>query len=508
MDKYHKHHSHSGAGSAFSLRTLRKSTLFKLAAAAAILYVGRSIFFSPSTDSSSRLQMLAEEPVSEVVQSPGEYVPDLDILEDMLVDPTSSHGPTPFLQSIRICMWHDDGPSDGTGGDNPSLSVGAHMTAAAEWVRTAFHDAATYNKNDRSGGLDGSVQFEGTREENLSNLKDSGVPFNVEFFRQYMAPGVSLADIIALAAVASVKVCSGPAVPYKYGRVDATAANEPNLVPLETEHVDKQMDKFARMNFTKEEAIAMVACGHTLGRVHHHNKPKLVPSNKYYTGFFDDSYARFDNNIAKNYVNGGGNIVNPLANPDGPRELGAMSDADLFASDKNVTIKRLAKSSTYFAATCQRVFDKMINGMTNFKNPKQKTLQGPIRFRTLRLPYYDWSLDPSSSTLKGYVKYFSSSIPNNEIIRLEIFYTDAKMGKIVKALDLIAGDNWKPPVYSMETTPVWGLTTQIPVSFTFDAAHGVQYVFARSHAADGTVAWSNSSITGKGSYAASIPPLI
>ena len=86
----------------------------------------------------------------------------------------------------------------------------------AGWVRTMWHDFATYNQNDGSGGVDGSIIFELDRLENTR--LDTPTYYLANKASEY---GVSLADTIALAAIIAIRSCGGPKIPFYYGRDDA-----------------------------------------------------------------------------------------------------------------------------------------------------------------------------------------------------------------------------------------------------------------------------------------------
>lgn len=93
---------------------------------------------------------------------------------------------------------------------------------AAEWVRTAFHDMATYDAATGVGGLDASIQFETNRAEN------AGDAFNAtfEFTNNYFSTRSSAADLVALSTVVAVGACGGPKIPLRVGRIDATEGGE------------------------------------------------------------------------------------------------------------------------------------------------------------------------------------------------------------------------------------------------------------------------------------------
>lgn len=110
---------------------------------------------------------------------------------------------------------------------------------AAEWVRTAFHDAATHDAASRSGGLDASIQFELDRPENLgaalnNTLADISSSVNIRS---------SASDLLALSLVMAVARCGEMRVPLRLGRKDATEAG-PKGVPEAHTDLDTTRKRF------------------------------------------------------------------------------------------------------------------------------------------------------------------------------------------------------------------------------------------------------------------------
>lgn len=64
----------------------------------------------------------------------------------------------------------------------------------------------------------------------------------------------------------------------KGGRVDAVRGG-PSGLPQPHDGINKMITNFNRMGFNKEDMIALVACGHTLGGVHHADFPEHVDRN-------------------------------------------------------------------------------------------------------------------------------------------------------------------------------------------------------------------------------------
>ncbi|KAK7223112.1 hypothetical protein V2G26_011115 [Clonostachys chloroleuca] len=246
---------------------------------------------------------------------------------------------------------------------------------AAEWVRTAFHDMATFDHTTGKGGLDASIMFETESGEN------AGTAFNstLSDIWEFVSPRTSVSDMIALGLVAAVASCGGPEVPLRLGRVDATEAG-PLGVPEPQDSLETIQADFDRMGLTTEEMIALVACGHTLGGVHSEDFPDITgpedvsPSN---VPKFDNTHAEFDTAVVDEYLNNKG--INPLVF--GKNET-TNSDKRVFAADGNATMHKLADAAT-FKSTCAEVFEKMINVV-----PSTVTLSEPIQLIKVK-PYLD-----------------------------------------------------------------------------------------------------------------------
>lgn len=226
---------------------------------------------------------------------------------------------------------------------------------AAEWIRTAYHDMSTHDKTKGTGGIDASIQFELSRDEN------EGAAFNRSFasFYSYYNNHVSMSDLIAMSVVAATDSCGGPKVDLYAGRVDATEAG-PWGVPKPDQNITHHTKIFARQGFNTEEMITMVACGHTLGGVHHEDFPQIVgdpdatPGNT--TQFEGNGSAfKFDNNVVTEYLDG--TTQNPLVVS---HNNTFNSDKRVFGADGNKTVRALADPAV-FQAKCADIFARMIN---------------------------------------------------------------------------------------------------------------------------------------------------
>ncbi|KZV86380.1 heme peroxidase, partial [Exidia glandulosa HHB12029] len=214
---------------------------------------------------------------------------------------------------------------------------GKNRNNAADWIRTAYHDMATYNIEDGTGGLDASIQFEMDRDENPGD----GFSNTITFFQSLYATDddvaqyVSLADLIALGLVSALEMNDGPSLPFRGGRIDATEANAPG-VPNPTQSVEEHTASFARQGFNATEMIELIACGHSFGGVQNAAFPLVVDKvdgSAQGNVPFDSTPLHFDNNIATEFLDG--TTQNPLVVS---KNVSALSDARIFASDGNVTI--------------------------------------------------------------------------------------------------------------------------------------------------------------------------
>ncbi|KAK7053581.1 peroxidase [Favolaschia claudopus] len=270
--------------------------------------------------------------------------------------------PSPQLDALEQVRWEQIGltaflqPCNTFSFDPQRARSG--RSNAADWIRTAYHDMATFNIGDGTGGLDGSIRFE-EEQARAENVGDG-------FKNTFSAIGgtsnryVSIADAVAVAAVLSFSNCGGPEIPFRGGRVDAIEPNAPG-VPEPQDSLDSHISSFARQGFTKEEMIGLVACGHSFGSVQHASFPNIAPevddpNNTQSNAHFDTTPATFDNNIATEYMTG--TTVNPLVV--GLNET-TNSDKRIFGSDGNVTMRSFADSPEVFASTCAHLMARMID---------------------------------------------------------------------------------------------------------------------------------------------------
>ena len=237
-----------------------------------------------------------------------------------------------------------------------SNGAGPGRNAAAERIRTAFHDMSPGNVVRKTDGLDASIIFEFGGDN-----PGPGFPSTVTANVPYLSSRSSMADLIALGVYTSVRSCGGPAVSMRGGRVDATERG-PAGVPQPQNTVFTFQNQFLRMGFNQAEMIALVACGHSLGAVHTSNFPLIVPQGSTPGGYqeFDttavDNNPAFDSKIAQEYL--AGTTKDALVvGPSVARRQN--SDFVVFNSDRNVTITQMADPVTY-KSRCSTLLQRMV----------------------------------------------------------------------------------------------------------------------------------------------------
>lgn len=219
--------------------------------------------------------------------------------------------------------------------------------AARLWIRAAFHDAGTFNLRDRSGGMDGSLQFE------LSRTENRGLAGFVGFVRSVARQTkVSVADTLAYSGVRAVDLCNGGDInaQFKFGRKDARVANKPGLLPDPRIGTKAVIDMFVtRQGFTKEETLALVAGAHSAAKVHPQNHPGAAFVAGVTRPFpLDSTVDDIDNKFFTQ-------IRDPRARRI-PGDVNMMRDTDIAK-----LAVQFQSNNTAFLISFQRSFLKMIN---------------------------------------------------------------------------------------------------------------------------------------------------
>ncbi|KAK0212133.1 heme peroxidase [Desarmillaria ectypa] len=297
---------------------------------------------------------------------------------------------------------------DGVVPCNFDAGLGKGRQAAAEWVRTAFHDMITHNAADGTGGLDASIMFETDRPENPGDAFDGTFGFMYSLY----GAQISMADLLALGVFVSVRSCGGPQIAMRAGRVDATTAG-PAGVPQPTDDLDTIVARFATAGFNATEMIQMVACGHTLGGVHSVDFPDITGDNSSTNSvYFDSTFSSFDSAVVTDYLDG--TTENPLVV--GPERTN--SDLLVFSADGNATMQSLSDTNT-FANTCQTILQRMIEVV-----PSSVTLSEVIDPIPIKPVAIQLTFDSSGTlTFTGEIRVLISDRNDTDLI-VQLHYAD------------------------------------------------------------------------------------
>ncbi|KAE9408320.1 heme peroxidase [Gymnopus androsaceus JB14] len=263
------------------------------------------------------------------------------------------HWPNPLLS------WSDQQLYEGLlGSAVANCNPRDDSTISAQWLRLAYHDMATHDVDDGTGGLDASIMYELDRAQNVGqDLVESLGDFNAFLT---ITPFFGMADTIALGTVLAVVGCGGPIIPFSAGRVDATVAG-PATVPEPQQDLATHIELFRQQGFNETEMIALVACGHTIGGVTQVDFPTIITDPSVVVDTFDTTPA-FDNAIISEYLQNTTQDVLVV----GPN-ITTRSDFRIFSSDGNVTMQSLLSPDT-FSETCTALLQRMINTVPSTVN--------------------------------------------------------------------------------------------------------------------------------------------
>lgn len=116
-------------------------------------------------------------------------------------------------------------------------------------LRYAWHDAGTYNKENKTGGPNGSIRHD-TEFSHGANTGLDTARKNIENVKSQF-PNVSYADLIQIGGYAAVEYAGGPRMSFRFGRLDVAASDctEDGRLPDAAQGVDHLRFIFYRMGF-------------------------------------------------------------------------------------------------------------------------------------------------------------------------------------------------------------------------------------------------------------------
>ncbi|KAJ7803444.1 heme peroxidase [Mycena olivaceomarginata] len=350
------------------------------------------------------------------------------------------HWPSPLIDQVEGLLF--EGRGEGRP-DNDLLDLVGKLaqcqsgslgeSGAAEWIRFAYHDAATHNVDDGTGGLDNSLLLELGRDENIGvGMKHAKADFG-HFPNKYL----SFSDVTAVGVALASAQCEGPIVPIRAGRLDAAVAG-PFGVPRPEQTLAEHTESFRLQGFNPEEMIALTACGHSVGGVRSNDFPAMVPG---IPGVAADNFILFDtttaldNTVVREYLDG--TTKNPLVVD---KNATLISDFRIFSSDGNVTMNKLADPET-FDQTCSRLLAQMIDTV-----PSNVHLTDVIDPIPHKVDGVQLSIGASSLLLRASLRFLDQNDNRNVTIHWEdkarvTTTLSARLGLFVTKYDFQVGVN-------------------------------------------------------------------
>lgn len=221
----------------------------------------------------------------------------------------------PVAELGKAQTWPFTPNADAIRSDVRSALINAKAFACPMAMRMAWHASGTYDQQSLTGGIDGAtMRF----EPEFSDGANKGLTMMIDMLKPVKDkyPGVSRADIWALAGASSIEFCGGPKVPFAFGRTDFDN-KEPSSCPVNqipengrlpdaSQGAAHLRDVFGRMGFNDREIVALSG-GHTLGRAHQVRSgfdgpwthDPLVFNNAYFKNLMDKEWQerKWDGNL-------------------------------------------------------------------------------------------------------------------------------------------------------------------------------------------------------------------
>ncbi|RXH72418.1 hypothetical protein DVH24_012102 [Malus domestica] len=226
----------------------------------------------------------------------------------------------PWLLPFSECTAAKAAESDGSEYELMKEEIRKVVTKgkAAGVLRLVFHDAGTYQIDDNSGGMDGSIVYELDRPENK----------------------VSWADMIAVAGAEAVSICGGPTIQVPLGRLDSKEPDPEGKLPEETLDASGLKQSFQTKGFSTQELVALSGA-HTIG-----NKGFGNPT------VFDNTYFKI-----------------LLEKPSSGSMIGLPSDRALAKDDECLSwITKYAADQNMFFKDFKTAYLKLVNSGARWKS--------------------------------------------------------------------------------------------------------------------------------------------
>jgi len=127
-------------------------------------------------------------------------------------------------------------------------------------VRLAWHSSGTYDPNGiPTGGSDGATMLFAPE---ITDDANAGLALMQTILRSVREtfPDLSIADLWTMAGTQAIKLCGGPDIPFRYGRMDAPDGSHcpPNgRLPDAAQGAQHLRDVFYRMGFDDRGIVAL-----------------------------------------------------------------------------------------------------------------------------------------------------------------------------------------------------------------------------------------------------------
>ncbi|KAK9098736.1 hypothetical protein Syun_025781 [Stephania yunnanensis] len=134
---------------------------------------------------------------------------------------------------------------------------------ATDLLRLAFHDEGTFDADENSGGMNGSIVYELSRPENVRLKKSLKILEKAKSEVDGIKP-VSWADMIDVAGAEAVSICGGSFIPIQFGRIDSLVRDPEGKLPKESLSASELKQCFRTKGFSTQELVALSGA-HTIG---------------------------------------------------------------------------------------------------------------------------------------------------------------------------------------------------------------------------------------------------
>ncbi|BBG95513.1 ascorbate peroxidase 6 [Prunus dulcis] len=241
--------------------------------------------------------------------------------------PTLSPPPTPLLQE-KISSWEEEDWSDISEYELVKEEIRKVVTKgkAAGVLRLVFHDAGTFQVDENSGGMNGSVIYELDRPENKEKAKSE-----VDTVQP---------DMISVAGAEAVSICGGPTIQVSLGRLDSKEPDPEGKLPAESLDAFALRQSFQTKGFSTQELVALSGA-HTIG-----NKGFGSPT------VFDNTYFKI-----------------LLEKPSSGSMIGLPSDRALAKDDECLRwITKYAEDQDVFFEDFKKAYVKLVNSGARWKS--------------------------------------------------------------------------------------------------------------------------------------------